>query len=63
MTKLGVFTVLAAIYVGVSYFARFMLSLLIIIFCGFATYEIVSNFRKSTKAGAASIADAVYQRS
>jgi hypothetical protein len=45
--KLILMGVLAAIYIGVVYFARFLVSLLVIVFCGFGIYEIVRNFTQS----------------
>ena len=47
--KLIILTVLAAIYIAVTYFARFIFSLLVIVFCGLGIYEIIRNFIQSAE--------------
>jgi hypothetical protein len=46
MTKLGILTVLAIIVLGITNLATVMLSLLIIVFCGYATDELIRDFNR-----------------
>jgi hypothetical protein len=50
MTKLGILTFLALVVIGITNLARVMLSLLIIVFCGYATYELIRDFKRTKAA-------------
>ena len=50
MTKLGILTVLAIIVLGITNLAKVMLSLLIIVFCGYATYKLIRDFNRTKAA-------------
>ena len=49
MTKLTILAILSLGFIGVTRLAQFVLSLFVIVFFGFTTFELIRTFRQSAK--------------
>ena len=51
MTKVGLLAILALILLCVTRFAKFMFSMLVIVVCGYALYDLFTLNRSASKRG------------
>ena len=49
MTKLSILAILSLAFIGVTRLAQFVLSVFVIVFFGFTTFELIRTFKQPAK--------------
>ena len=49
MTKLSILAILSLTFIGVTRLAQFVLSVFVIVFFGFTTFELIRTFRQPAR--------------